>query len=116
DAVWGGRDAVPSRAGGAGREGGAGVPRGATRRSEAARQAEPLRSLAQTPRTPARPEGAKSSERGGGWISDLLARVDSGEPRDSQAPPSKPAQTPPRLGTISPHGVAPMVDHSAAAD
>jgi hypothetical protein len=84
----------------------------ANRRSEAARQAEPLRSL---PRTPARPEGAKSSERGG-WISDLLARVDSGEPRDSQAPPSKPAQTPPRLETISPQDVARMIDHAAAAD
>jgi hypothetical protein len=87
------------------------------RRMEAGRQAaEPLRSLAQASRAPARPEGAKSSERGGGWISDLLARVDSGDPRESEAPPAKSAQPPHRLESIAPQDVARMIDHAAAAD
>ncbi len=83
------------------------------RRVESAR-AELPRSEAPRPRSAAQPAGAKSSEGGGGWISDLLARADSEEPPvvpDAPANPTQPAQ---RLEAIS-LDIARMIDHAAAA-
>jgi hypothetical protein len=90
------------------------------RRVESARAAEPPRAPepprpeAQRPRAAARPANAKTSERSGGWISDLLARADSEEPPLSPNAPAKPTQ-PPRLEAIS-LDVTRMIDHAAAAD
>ena len=61
-----------------------------------------------------RPANAKTSERGGGWISDLLARADSEEPPVSPNAPAKPTQPAQRLEAIS-LDVARMIDHAAAA-
>jgi hypothetical protein len=103
------------------------------------RRVEPARAAAATdpPRAPepprperpkqriaTQPANAKTTERGGGWISDLLARVDSDEPATdpnppvanppAPNPPAKAAQPAPRLETIS-LDVAQMIDHAAAA-
>ncbi|MGH6798347.1 MAG: apolipoprotein acyltransferase, partial [Roseiarcus sp.] len=93
----------------------------APRRVEPARAAEPPRAPepprpeAQRPGSAARPADAKTSGRGSGWISDLLARVDSEEPPVAQNSPAKPTQPAPRLEAIS-LDVARMIDHAAAAD
>jgi hypothetical protein len=79
-------------------------------------QTEPLRSLAQVSRAPARPEGAKTSERDSGWISDLLARVHSGESPPPQAPSPTPPSPQQRLKSISPEDVPRMIDHAAATE
>ena len=102
------------------------------------RRVEPARTVADSPRVPEpsrmglepqrpRPSApaatAKPSERGGGWISDLLARVDSDEPPAptppapapaAQIPPAKTAQTAQRLEAFS-LDVSQMIDHAAAA-
>lgn len=67
----------------------------------------------QKPRPAAAPTGAKVAERGSGWISDLLARVDSDERAAPPNPPAKVAQPAQRLEAIS-LDVAQMVDHAAA--
>jgi hypothetical protein len=85
------------------------------RRPESARAAEPLRAPGPVPRVAPRPAYAKTSDRGGGWISDLLARVDSEEPAVSQHSPAKTMQPPQRLEAIS-FDVSRMIDHAAAAD
>ena len=87
--------------------------------AEPQRAPEPPRPERQKPRIAAPPANAKTSERGGGWISDLLARVDNDEPAVSpnppvQNPPAKAAQPAQRLETIS-LDVAQMIDHVAAA-
>ena len=79
------------------------------------RAPEPRRPAAQTQPTAARPTDAKTSGRGSGWISDLLARADSEEPPVGQNPPAKPTQPSQRLEAIS-LDVARMIDHAAAAD
>jgi hypothetical protein len=90
------------------------------RRVEPARAAEPQRAQepprAETPRArpSAQASNGKTPERGAGWISDLLARVDSDEPAVLPNPPSKAAQPAQRLETIS-LDVAQMIDHAAAA-
>jgi hypothetical protein len=89
-------------------------PPATARRPESARPAEQPRPPVQSPRAPIRPANAKTSERGG-WISDLLARVDSGESVASKDPPEKPAQPPQRLEAIS-LDVTRMIDHAAVAD
>jgi hypothetical protein len=81
------------------------------RAAEPPRAPEPPRPEAQRPRSAARPANGKTSERGGGWISDLLARADSEEPPVSPNAPPQPAQ---RLEAIS-LDVARMIDHAAAA-
>jgi len=93
------------------------------RAADPPRAPEPPRAETQRPR-PGPPANAKSSERGGGWISDLLARVDSGEPEVSPEPPApnppasnpaaKAGQPAQRLETMS-LDVAQMIDHAAAA-
>ena len=95
--------------------------RRARRDSHAGSRAVLARRAAKTASQPLRPANAKTSERGGGWISDLLARVDSDEPRPAagpsacgQIPPAKPAQPAQRLDTFS-LDVAQMIDHAAAA-
>ena len=85
------------------------------RAAEPPRAPEPPRPEAQRPRTAARPANAKTSERGGGWISDLLARADSEEPPVSPNASAKPIQPAQRLEAIS-LDVARMIDHAAAAD
>lgn len=85
------------------------------RRPEPHRPAEQPRPQAQAARAAPRPTHAKITERGAGWISDLLARVDRGESGDSKGPPAKPAQPPQRLDAIS-LDVTRMIDHAAAAD
>jgi hypothetical protein len=87
--------------------------------AEPSRAPEPPRPERQKPRIAAPSANAKTSERGGGWISDLLARVDNDEPAVSpnppvQNPPAKAAQPAQRLETIS-LDVAQMIDHVAAA-
>ncbi len=82
--------------------------------AEVQRIAEPPRAEPQRSRPAAQPANAKASEGGGGWISDLLARVDSEEPVSTPAPPAKAAQPAQRLEAIS-LDVAQMVDPSAAA-
>jgi ABC-type transporter Mla subunit MlaD len=84
------------------------------RAAEPPRAPEPPRPEAQRPRSAARPANAKTSERGGGWISDLLARADSDEPPVSPNAPAKPTQPAQRLEAIS-LDVARMIDHAAAA-
>jgi hypothetical protein len=91
-----------------------------SRRAELARAVEsprvpqPPRQPAQTLRTAGRSAESKSSERVGGWLSDLLARADSEEPTASQGSPAQPVQAP-RLDAIS-LDIARMIDHAAAAD
>ena len=85
------------------------------RAAEPPRAPEPPRPETQRPRTAARPANAKTSDRGGGWISDLLARADSEEPPVSPNAPAKPTQPAQRLEAIS-LDVARMIDHAAAAD
>ncbi|MCI0736062.1 MAG: apolipoprotein acyltransferase, partial [Beijerinckiaceae bacterium] len=87
----------------------------APRRIEPVRPQEPARTPAQAPGAAGRPASTKATERGSGWISDLLARVDSEEPRASQIPPAKSTQAPQRLEAIS-LDVTRMIDHAAAAD
>jgi hypothetical protein len=97
-----------------------------SRRLEPARAAvdsprgpEPPRPEPQKPRSSSvQPANAKTSERGGGWISELLARVDSDEPAARpnppvQNPPAQAAQSAQRLEAIS-LDVAQMIDHAAA--
>jgi hypothetical protein len=84
------------------------------RRAESARAVEQRRLAAQAPRPAAGPPNGKTSERGG-WITDLLARVDNGERKISEGPAVKPAQPPQRLDAIS-LDITRMIDHSAAAD
>ncbi|MGH6796301.1 MAG: hypothetical protein ACREDH_14155, partial [Methylocella sp.] len=84
------------------------------RAGEPPRAPEPPRPEAQRPGSAARPAEAKTSGRGGGWISDLLARADSEEPPVSPDALTKPAQPPPRLEALS-LDVARMIDHAAAA-
>ena len=64
----------------------------------AARSGAP-RPEAQRPRPAARPANAKTSDRGGGWISDLLARADSEEPPVSPNAPAKPTATGATVGS-----------------
>jgi hypothetical protein len=92
------------------------------RRGEPARQAEaqrppqPQRPAEQATAAAARPVSSKAaSERGGGWLSDLLARVDSEDPGAPATPPAEAGQPPQRLEAIS-LDVARMIDHAAAAD
>jgi len=61
--------------------------------AEPQRAPEPPAGAAKTAhsRTPA---NAKTSERGGGWISDLLARVDNDEPRFPKSAGPKPPRKP----------------------
>jgi len=81
---------------------------------EPPRAPEPPRPEPQRPRSAAQPANPKTSERGGGWISDLLARADSEEPPVSPNAPAKPTQPAQRLEAIS-LDVARMIDHAAAA-
>ena len=83
------------------------------------RAQEPARAEPQRARLATPPVTAKTSERGAGWISDLLARVDSDEPSDSpnpvaQNPTAKSPAQAQKLETIS-LDVAQMIDHAAAA-
>ncbi len=91
------------------------APSSAPRRMEAVRAPEPSRAPAQPPRAASRPANGKTSERGSGWISDLLARVDNEEPAASQNSKPKPAQGPQRLEAIS-LDVTRIIDHAAAAE
>jgi uncharacterized protein YukE len=87
------------------------------RRAEPGHVAEPPRSPEpQKPRPAARPPAnAKTSERGSGWISDLLARADSEEPAPAPKATAKASQPAQPLDTIS-LDVARMIDHAAASD
>ena len=100
----------------------------AARRVEPRRVAEPLQGL-ERQRTEPTPSSSKTTERGTGWLSDLLARVDHGEaaiPNPptgatsspqytvAQTPSPKPAQSGQRLEAMS-LDVAQMIDHSAAS-
>ena len=84
------------------------------RAAEPPRAPEPPRPEAQRPRSGTPPANPKTSERGGGWISDLLARADSEEPPVSPNAAAKPIQPAQRLEAIS-LDVARMIDHAAAA-
>ena len=82
--------------------------------AESSRSPEPPRAEPQKQQAAAQPVNAKTAERGAGWISDLLARVDNEEPAAAPPPAAKAAQPAQRLETIS-LDVAQMIDHAAAA-
>jgi hypothetical protein len=88
---------------------------GPIRSVEPQRTSQPSRLAAQMPPGAERAAEARASERGGGWLSDLLAKVDSEEPGTASSPAAKIARQPQRLDVISPD-IARMIDHAAAAD